>query len=402
MKIGVFPGLFPNVSKTFILDQVVGMIERGHDVRIFADYNDHSKNIHSMVEKYNLLDRTMYIQIPNSKPAAIFNSCKNLIYLAIRHPQIYFATPYLIKNISHRTVKEFVFRSPSVLDSNLDILHAHFGPIGISANLFDYADASDAFVMSFHGWGIREGKNQGGEIYNDLFDRCDCILANTNQTRRDLINLGADPEKVQIHHIGVNTEKFKSNRHRNNSGNVIRILTVARLHKMKGIKYGILGVKQLRENTDNMNIKYRIVGDGPEKQKIRETIKNNGLTDTITLCGALDEQGVINELRKSDIFLLPSISEGFGKVLVEAQSCAVPVVATNIGGIPEAVIPNTSALLVPPKCPKAIAQQLALLARDPSKRSKMGLAGREYVCENFNIQVLNDELESIYAKLIDG
>jgi colanic acid/amylovoran biosynthesis glycosyltransferase len=104
-------------------------------------------------------------------------------------------------------------------------------------------------------------------------------------------------------------------------------------------------------------------------------------------------------MRQADVFLLTSVYEWLGVVLLEAQAIGLPIVATNVGGIPEAVSAGESAILVPPSNPRAAAEALAECLRHPEKREKMGLAGRKHVEEHFDIEVLNERLERFFGDL---
>jgi len=142
------------------------------------------------------------------------------------------------------------------------------------------------------------------------------------------------------------------------------------------------------------------VGDGPLRDALKKRINEHGLGETITLCGAMDQSDVVEEMRAADIFLLPSVHEGFGRVLVEAQATGLPIVVSDVGGVREAVSPDESASLVPSGDVGAMADALGDLIEAPARRTEMGSAGRRYAHDNFDIARLNDRLESICAELV--
>ena len=110
--------------------------------------------------------------------------------------------------------------------------------------------------------------------------------------------------------------------------------------------------------------------------------------------------------RESDLFVLPSIraadgsEEAQGLVLQEAQAMGLPVVTTNIGGIPEGIDDGGSGYLVPPDHAAALADRLTEFAADPERRRRFGVRGRELVEERFDIERLNDQLVDCYAETI--
>lgn len=399
MRLGIMTNSFPKLSETFVLDHITGMVDRGHDVSVFSLLPASDSVQHPAIQEYDILHRTTYLDTPNSVPAALLETVPNTISLAATTPSYLGVLSQIARERGILEAGRFGYRLRHILEADLDLLHAHFGPVGRRAARFAQVGMCDAFVVSFHGWGIRQADEHGGQIYANLFERADCILANTQYTRDRLVELGADPDVVRIHHIGIDSDRFRPD-DRTYDTNTITVLTVARLHEAKGLKYGILAARDLSQRLTNVDVRYRIVGDGPLEGELRELIRENDVDDVVTLCGPMDQRGVIDELHSADVFLLPSLEEGFGRVLLEAQASELPIVASNVGGIPEAVSPGESALLVSPRNTQAIVDRLERLADDPAARATLGSVGRSYVHDNFDIQVLNDRLETLYAELV--
>lgn len=375
------------------------MLDRNHDVSVFSLLPASDSTQHSAIQDYGILDRTTYIDTPNSIPVALFKTVPNTISLAATAPSCLGVICQIARERGILEAGRFAYRARHVLEADLDVLHAHFGSVGRRAARFAQVGACDGFVVSFHGWGIRQADEHGGQIYAHLFDHADCILANTNYTQERLIEFGADPDTVRVHHIGIDPGKFRPD-DRTHDSDALTVLTVARLHEAKGLEYGVLAVKELSKRLPDIDVRYRIVGGGSLEGELRELIQEHDADDVVTLCGPMDQTGVIDELHSADVFLLPSLEEGFGRVLLEAQASELPIVASNVGGIPEAISPGDSALLVPPRDTQAIVDRLEQLANDPSARATLGAAGRSYVCDNFDIEVLNDRLETLYAELL--
>jgi glycosyltransferase involved in cell wall biosynthesis len=108
-------------------------------------------------------------------------------------------------------------------------------------------------------------------------------------------------------------------------------------------------------------------------------------------------------IRSFDIMLMPSIyhSETFGVAAIEASACAVPVIASNVGGVPEAVLHNQTGLLVPPKDPAALAQATIELIDDAPRRRQMGLAGRKFVERYYDWKCNTAAMEEIYRAAVE-
>jgi colanic acid/amylovoran biosynthesis glycosyltransferase len=121
-----------------------------------------------------------------------------------------------------------------------------------------------------------------------------------------------------------------------------------------------------------------------------------GLTANVRFVGAAAYDGVLAALQRSDIFLLPSVRESFGTVLLEAQAVGLPIVATNVGGVHEAIVAGQSGFLVESCDPNALASRLTYLVEHQGTWAQMCQAGRKHVAEHFDIELLNDRLVKLY------
>jgi L-malate glycosyltransferase len=122
----------------------------------------------------------------------------------------------------------------------------------------------------------------------------------------------------------------------------------------------------------------------------------------VDFVGRIPHDEVPAFLASLDVFCMPSRweSETFGVAAVEAEAMEIPVVATNVGGIPEAVKDKSTGLLVHPDDPKALGSAIAKLLNDPEKRAAMGAAGREFVAANFDWQENAGRMEQVYKSLL--
>jgi len=103
-----------------------------------------------------------------------------------------------------------------------------------------------------------------------------------------------------------------------------------------------------------------------------------------------------------DIFVIPSIRESFGVAAVEASSCSIPVIASDIGGLPEVVIDETTGFLVPPRDENAIADRIISLIDDPELRSQMGNEGRKYVKSIYDMQICGSLMKRKYEEILQS
>ena len=138
-----------------------------------------------------------------------------------------------------------------------------------------------------------------------------------------------------------------------------------------------------------------LVGDGPAEQVLRERVEVLGLTRLVEFRGKLDEQATLQEIAVADVLVLPSFMEGLPVVLMEAMGIGVPVIASQVAGVPELVADDRTGLLVPPGEVQALSKAIARILSDPASRDRLATAGRKAVEEEFSIRVAVDALEPL-------
>lgn len=205
---------------------------------------------------------------------------------------------------------------------------------------------------------------------------------------------------IQIYN-GVDTEIFYPAGirypNRQEKGEYLTIGTVGRL---QGEKDQITLVKAINrvlssiENRKDRNIRLVIVGDGPLRQDLEGLIDEMGISEHVELLGSRDD---INELmRKFDLFVLPSLTEGISNTILEAMATGLPVIATNVGGNPELVLDNETGVLVPVTDDNAIADAIIKYIDKPELLAIHGDRGRHRVLEHFSIDSMVKGYESLY------
>ncbi len=143
-----------------------------------------------------------------------------------------------------------------------------------------------------------------------------------------------------------------------------------------------------------------IVGAGPEEERLSRLINESGLTGRVRLTGHSDE--VPRLLGLGDLFLLTSVNEGFGRVLLEAMAAGLPVVATSVGGIPSVLDEGRAGRLVPPSDPDRLAAVLTPLLRDPGERARLARLGRERVRTTYSLEAGVQQHQQLYQRVLGG
>jgi glycosyltransferase involved in cell wall biosynthesis len=154
-------------------------------------------------------------------------------------------------------------------------------------------------------------------------------------------------------------------------GVVKRLLTVGRLDPEKGVTYLIQAVEHLVGN-GRTNVSLEVVGTGIGEQPLRREVQERGLTDFVHFRGYVSFGPQLLKLyRRSDVFVLPSLTEGSPQTIFEAMACGLPVVATRVGGIPHLIEDGRNGLLVNPAAPQEICNTVERLIRDPGLRERL-------------------------------
>lgn len=163
--------------------------------------------------------------------------------------------------------------------------------------------------------------------------------------------------------------------------------TIANLYKTKGLEYLIETVKQLA------NVQIVIIGEGPERKNLEKKIKQNKLEEYVTLDGSLSL--AYQYLPAFDIFVLPSIKEGLPYTLLEAMAAGLPIVATDVGTVPEITKNQKTGLIVPPADSQAITEAIAILIKNPEFAQQLGANAKE-VFKKFDLRTMIEKTKIIY------
>lgn len=178
--------------------------------------------------------------------------------------------------------------------------------------------------------------------------------------------------RYAVVHNGVDLERFRPALTRAWRRDRIRCLAVTRLVERKGLRDLIQAFARLERG----RFELEIVGAGPDEASLHELAAAEGLAGVVRFLGALDRNGVAERYRAADLFTLPSSAEAFGNAFAEALASGLPIVGTDVGGIPELVDHGVNGLLVPPGAPAALADAIRTLADDPDRRREMARRNR--------------------------
>jgi len=213
-----------------------------------------------------------------------------------------------------------------------------------------------------------------------------------------------DPGKVRMVPNGVDIQKFKPTQNNVEAkremdlGKEPCILFVGSLIPRKGLHFLVEAAqKTLKQHKET---KFLIVGQGPLLNQLERSLESMNLLGNFKFLGNLDDKHLPTAYNAADVFVLPSVQEGQGIVLLEAQASGVPVVAFDIGGINEAVSNEETGLLVERANTVELASALLRLLDDKSLREKMGFNGRRFVAENFTWDICAKRMLGVYSEAL--
>jgi phosphatidyl-myo-inositol dimannoside synthase len=247
-----------------------------------------------------------------------------------------------------------------------------------------------------------------------VFDGADRLISNSYYTASLLREVWHVPdEKIRVMHPGVSADRLVPadrnlrERQRLGWGDRPVVLTVGRLQKRKGHDMLIRALPAIRKSF--RNVLYAIVGSGEEEGPLRRSVEELGLRDHVQFLGEIDDDTLIRCYQQCDLFVLPNRTlggdiEGFGIVLLEAQSCGHPVVAGASGGTAETMRIGDTGLVVNCDGPSPLDETIVQLLSDSAERERMGRAAREWIVDEFDWSRLARRMEEVLGAgpLIEG
>ncbi|MBY6004054.1 glycosyltransferase [Salipiger bermudensis] len=200
-------------------------------------------------------------------------------------------------------------------------------------------------------------------------------------------------DKLHIVHCGIDPVRYDTAPHKGQT-----LLFVGRMAGVKGVPILLDAVASLKARLPQLRL--ALIGDGPERAALEARAR--ALGETVTFLGYRSQSEVAEALAQSDVFVLPSFAEGVPVVLMEAMAAGVPVVATQIAGIPELVTQWENGVLVPPGDATALAEAIAQLLASADQRRVMGSVGRATVEAEFNIHIEAARLSHLFSAYAEG
>jgi colanic acid/amylovoran biosynthesis glycosyltransferase len=397
---------FPTLTQTFIVRQLTGLIDLGHDVHVLSDMPSKDEVVHGSVIDYGLVGRTTYALGGREKEK--LSDVLALMGRVWKRPGV---TPRVraLRRLRGSAGRRR-FQALSEL-GNVDVLHCHFGPEGMKYDAFARV-LGIPLIVSFYGFDCsRFPLQRGRDVYLPLFRSAAAVTVLSDRMAERVAELGCPPSIIVKQPLGVDLDEFPfQQRGCPGAGESIRIVSVARLVEKKGLTYALDAVAGvLRRHPQKLgSLRYDIIGDGPLRHALEQQATELGLKDTVRFLGNKTQDEVRRALAEAHVFMLPSVTaedgdeEGTPTVLIEASATGLPVVSTLHSGIPELVLDGRSGFLAAERDSLDLTNKLDALIERPEDWGKFGREGRRHVEQNFDIRALNRRLAALYHRCRNG
>ncbi|WP_318451161.1 glycosyltransferase [Photobacterium leiognathi] len=407
MRLAVFVNEFPVSSQTFVMNQVVGLLDLGIEVQIISLRKPTSQANHENIKKYNLMDKVIFLDDSNYKNKLSFlkKVVKNICTL-ICNGRI----KDLISVVcdKHLSVKQKIIlinflSKRKIIDNNYTNIICHFGNFGyFTCKLRDLNIIKGPVSTIFHGYEVSRYDlvKKNLDVYRELFLNGDLMLPVSELWKSKLLEWGCKESKVTTHRMGIDLDEFKQTRRTRLRGEPLKIIQVGRLTEKKAILDSINAVVQASKT---IPIQFNIIGDGELFTEAESLILSLKANEFIHLLGVQPQSFVKDQLNKADVFLLPSVRssdgdmEGVPVALMEAMAIGLICLSTKHSGIPELIENDISGYLAEESNVEQLTQALIKIDGLPQEKiEKLRKNAREKCEIEFNNKKLNENLSRFF------
>jgi colanic acid/amylovoran biosynthesis glycosyltransferase len=401
VRIAFLPGLFPVLSETPVLNQITGLVRRGHEVDIFGDRPVQVVEHHPSIDALRLMERVFYRP---DLPRGIFTRWRRSLALLARARGADRRALARSMNLLRFGTRSATGRLPLQAAQFLpvrsyDIIQGGFGEQGLKALRMKRVGAiRGKLVTAFRGADLsRFLASRGPSVYRRLFREGDLFLPVSQAFRARLESLGCPPDRILVHRTGIDLSAFPYQPASPGSG--LRLVSIGRLVEKKGLEDGVNALHRLQSS--GVSCSWTIVGDGPLRAGLEERVRRLGLA-RVEFAGAVPQAEVSSCLARADVLLAPSVraangdEEGIPNVVKEAMALGRPVVTTRHSGIPELVEHGVTGFLAGERDPAGLARAILHLHDHPEIWPSIQDSARRKVEQEYDIEKLNDRLVEIY------
>ncbi len=383
MKVAYILNIFPKISETFILNEILEMQKKGVTIEVFAYKDEKENTVHPGAKE---------VTVRYLRKVGFFENLFSHFYWIWRAPKNYLKTWSLVIKNGEGIRQVFIseLHDTVVVDrAKPEHLHAHFGDECSNLAMLIRSLSGVPFTFTTHSYDIFEHKYDNWKIKSRLAKKHVTISEYNKNYIVD--RLDVDERDIAIVHCGIDFSKIPAQvqpRSRN------LIVCIARLHEEKGMDVLINACRCLKDQ--KIDFECLIAGEGPAREVLEKQIKQQELKQAIRLLGNQTHDEVFELLKQAKIMVLASRSEGIPVSLMEAMAFRLPVIATRICGIPELVEDGQSGFLVPPNNVEVLAGRMKELLENEMLQKTFAENGYRKVHEGFDLKKETDKLLAIW------
>ncbi len=392
-KVSYLLSMYPEFHETFVAREVEALRRTGTDIAVFSLkspppeghdlYPDHRSFLHQAGFFFD--HRVLFANLAQllATPGRYATSLMMLISLYGNRPK------ELLKALSAFPKTVHFAR---LIAKRGGILHAHWATIPTAMALVINKLVDIPVSVTAHAWDIyltpQEELRQKIAAVKGVVTCTDFNVRYLQEICRP-----EDRDKIRLNYHGLDFSTVEANAEAKTEEKKLNILAVGRLVEQKGFIYLVRALKQL----SGIQVTLSIIGEGPLRENLEREASSLPAGIEVHFLGRLTHHETLRQMAASDVFAAPSViardgdRDGIPNVVLEAMACGVPIIGTNVSGIPEVVLNDETGLLIPSEDEGALAQALQTLLEDQAKRQALGANAKALVTKRFDMDRNIDE-----------
>lgn len=343
-----------------------------------------ANNVHIHRWAQSLIERDFQVSLISTVPAS------TALPPALAHMPIYTiptARPRMSPAVRFATLLQGWARVPGLIAAlRPDLIHVHSLPTPAAV---PFLRRVGPLIVSSWGSDVVQRDRRKTRFYPHLLTHAAAITATSHYLANVTASYLSTPRRIVVVPFGVDPARFHPSAVPPTER---RIGTVRHLE----VNYGIDVLLEALRLLGNPDLQVVIAGEGSLRPDLESYARQLGIAGQIRWLGRIEHAAVPDLLRSLSVFVMPSRAESFGVAALEAQACGVPVVATEVGGLPEVVRDGATGILVPPENPAMLAQAIKVLLADPDRRAMMHAVGPHWVAEHYTWEMSVEQMLYVY------
>jgi colanic acid/amylovoran biosynthesis glycosyltransferase len=388
MRIGIVLSSTPAYSETFFRSKIEGLIKNGFEVILYCQRKD---------GKFNLCPVVLGPKVSSNPVLLGFYFLKEYFVLL---PYFNRVLKYIKLEKSDGTsfpqILKKIYLNAHLLKAKVDWLHFGFATQALGSETMAKAIGAK-MAVSFRGFDINVYPIKNPGCYAKLWKHIDKVHSISNYLLLKAQHMELN-ENVPFAIItpAVQLDLLPKTDF-DEISKPLKIVTIARLNWIKGLDLAIAAMKILKKK--EIDFEYSIIGDGDQKQteRYKYMVHEFGLQNEVVFCGKMTHKDTLEELKKADIYIQPSLNEGFCNAVLEAQAMGKLCIVSNKGGLPENIVDGKTGWIFPDYCPQSLAETMErVLCLSNNEKQLISENARKRVEKEFNIEKQQQEFLNFY------